>query len=349
MGTKNVNSDIEGTLYVSEGLRTGLTIVTSTPYTVLSTDQCIDVDTDTIGGAATLNLPSAATLGAGFTYFIKKNGSSGAVTIDPSGSETIDSATTEIISVELDYRTIISDGTNWLLKNRGIPGSEFGAYADDYYTAGGNEFALTGGTTYNLPCNAQNSTKGNVTYQPADRAFYTPETLNYDNEASGPFQEGETITGGTSGATGVITHLVDNGTSGTFYLSNVTGTFQDNEQVTGGTSSATADVDGTITEGKINALEGDTISYTVEFTAEPQTANTTYIDVWVDIGGSVGELYRRTTSLPKGSGNAVSVISSTDAYCLDTWESNGGVIKILANQDTNIYDIRVVVFLRSTA
>lgn len=59
--------------------------------------------------------------------------------------------------------------------------------------------------------------------------------------ASGPFALGETITGGTSGATATISAF--NATTG-FTLSDVVGTFVDGETVTGGTSTETAVIDG---------------------------------------------------------------------------------------------------------
>lgn len=68
-------------------------------------------------------------------------------------------------------------------------------------------------------------------------------TLNFDNLAVGVFAVGETITGGTSGATAVVEANDDP----TLTLSAITGTFQNNEQITGGTSGATADVNGTVT------------------------------------------------------------------------------------------------------
>lgn len=64
--------------------------------------------------------------------------------------------------------------------------------------------------------------------------------LDYDAE-TGTFTEGLTVTGGTSGATGTLEHLVDNGTTGTLWLRAVTGTFQDNETITdSSTGSATS-------------------------------------------------------------------------------------------------------------
>lgn len=67
------------------------------------------------------------------------------------------------------------------------------------------------------------------------------------------FTAGETITGGTSGATAVVREAArysdtewDLGASGVLVLGSVVGTFQNNEIITGGTSGATAAVDGTI-------------------------------------------------------------------------------------------------------
>lgn len=66
--------------------------------------------------------------------------------------------------------------------------------------------------------------------------------FNYDNEASGPFTEGETLTFG-NGATAKLVVLQDNGTTGTMYCELLTGSAPpDNNSITGGTSSATANV-----------------------------------------------------------------------------------------------------------
>ena len=88
-------------------------------------------------------------------------------------------------------------------------------------------------------------------------AFYFPEPdgvvigitdgdlLNFDNQSS-LFAVGETVTGGTSGATGEILFVQQNNYSGTLQLKDVTGTFQDNEII--GSSTGSASVNGTLTE-----------------------------------------------------------------------------------------------------
>lgn len=66
-------------------------------------------------------------------------------------------------------------------------------------------------------------------------------TLTYDAKTA-DFEEGQTITGGTSGATGFVLHIdVSGPTTGLIYLTDVVGIFQDNELITSSTGSATVD------------------------------------------------------------------------------------------------------------
>ena len=90
-----------------------VTPVTVASYTVLSTDRVLTVDDTTIGSAVTLNLPSAATLGSGWTLDIKKTGSTYSVTIDPDLAETIDGDSSLIITEKNQSVKLISNGSNW--------------------------------------------------------------------------------------------------------------------------------------------------------------------------------------------------------------------------------------------
>lgn len=67
-------------------------------------------------------------------------------------------------------------------------------------------------------------------------------TLTYNTLAVGVFVVGETITGGTSGATGVITVTHTVGGSQQLVFTVTAGTFVAGETITGGTSSATAKI-----------------------------------------------------------------------------------------------------------
>jgi len=73
-----------------------------------------------------------------------------------------------------------------------------------------------------------------VLYAPPAAFFDQPRTLGYDALVT-PFTEGQTLTGGTSGATGLIDDVrALTGTTGNIDLINIVGTFQNNEVITDG-------------------------------------------------------------------------------------------------------------------
>lgn len=78
-----------------------------------------------------------------------------------------------------------------------------------------------------------------VTGREGKQSITFSNRLAYD-AAGGNFTTGETVTGGTSSASGVILAQDDAGTTGTLYLGTISGTFADNETITGGTSTTTA-------------------------------------------------------------------------------------------------------------
>lgn len=97
------------------------------------------------------------------------------------------------------------------------------------------------------------------------------------------------------------------------------------------------------TDSTITGRDGDGINITIEFKARPATPNLTRITVAIDIGGAVGEIYPRDFILSKGSGIEHFYLSSFGAYTLNTWEANGGKIRIISTAPTEIYDIRYVI------
>lgn len=97
--------------------------------------------------------------------------------------------------------------------------------------------------------------------------------------------------------------------------------------------------DGTVITGR----NGDDITITVDMKALPTSAGTTYIEVWFDIGGAVGELYRRIVSFPKGNGVVRPINFTVSGYTLGTWEANGATAYVRANGPVSIYDIRYVI------
>ena len=66
-------------------------------------------------GAVTISLPSAVGNIDRIIVVKKTDGTSNAVNINPSGSETIDGAASESITTQYASITMVSDGSNWLI------------------------------------------------------------------------------------------------------------------------------------------------------------------------------------------------------------------------------------------
>ena len=93
----------------------------TTTYTVLVTDDLILCDTS--GGAFTITLPTAVgNTGKQFKIKYTDSGFANALTVDGDGTETIDGSTTTTLNTEGETLTIVSDGTNWEIVDRHIPG-----------------------------------------------------------------------------------------------------------------------------------------------------------------------------------------------------------------------------------
>lgn len=110
-------------------------------------------------------------------------------------------------------------------------------------------------------------------------------------------------------------------------------------------SDITTFYDGTVVTGR----DGDAILVTIDFLCKPTSANTTFVEIWVDITGGTGipspfaNLYKRIVSFPKGNGVERPINFTFSAYTLNTWEANGGVVKLLGNGTFEVYDIRYVI------
>lgn len=97
----------------TDGIATNVETFTATSDTLdaLNNVALCDCTSNNI----TINLPAASTA-SGLQYHIKKiDSSANTVTVDGNGSETIDGATTQVISNQYDSMTIVSDGSNWFI------------------------------------------------------------------------------------------------------------------------------------------------------------------------------------------------------------------------------------------
>jgi len=103
-------------------------------------------------------------------------------------------------------------------------------------------------------------------------------------------------------------------------------------------SDVTTFYDGTVITGRA----GDGLGITIDFTATPTAGSATFIEVWIDIGGAVGQLYKRIISFPKGTGIERPVNFTVIGYTLGTWETNGGTVYVRSDGPVDIYGQRYV-------
>jgi hypothetical protein len=80
----------------------------SATATVAATDFLVECTS----GTFTVNLPTA--VGIPGQQFEVKNSGAGTITVDPSGAETIDGASTKTLA-QYDALRIMSNGTNWII------------------------------------------------------------------------------------------------------------------------------------------------------------------------------------------------------------------------------------------
>ena len=191
-------------------------------------------------------------------------------------------------------------------------------------TTAGSGYADSTGSGYSA--NFRNPPTTTYTMTVVDRS-----KLEYSGASGSGFQVGETVTGGTSNATGVVTVV----TATYIYISNLSGTFQDSQvdTITGGTSNTTATLDtftATVNRYLINGVEGQSLTLVDDNTYRIDTSDASNNNHPIGIGqpvtGFAGRQYR--TAGTAGSyyelivGPSVSSLS-TDSYLVCTVHGQG--------------------------
>lgn len=97
--------------------------------------------------------------------------------------------------------------------------------------------------------------------------------------------------------------------------------------------------DGTVITGR----EGDSIITTVELTFTPTDGTASNLTVAIDIGGAVGKIYHEEYGILNGAGVAHRISYRAPAYTLDTWEANGGTVKVCSDGPGSITAVRYVI------
>ena len=129
----------------------------------------------------------------------------------------------------------------------------------------------------------------------------------------------------TSGSPFAVTANVDTS------LPNNAGTIIDSQKP--------SDVPSFYTAGKITGRNGDGLAMQLFFFAVPTSVDQN-IEIWIDIGAPVGQLYRQTFSFPKGVGQPRGIMYTLPAaYTLNTWQANGGTVRVRSNAACTIYGV----------
>ncbi len=154
------------------------------------------------------------------------------------------SSATAQLNVTVTERTLSYPAIGVSTGSAIIGGYGFGIEAADL-SANDKVFDLTN-TQYQAPNNVVFTVSNLIS---GDRTLVAPlgYMFAYDNEASGPFQIGETLTFTSPSGTAYLSSVTDKGTYGFMNIRMLTGSVPtDNSTITGGTSSATANVNGTV-------------------------------------------------------------------------------------------------------
>lgn len=178
-----------------------------TPRTLLETDRASTL-VWTGAGNATVSLPAVATTGNNF-FFAARNAGGGDLTLDPSGSELIDDASTLVLRPG-DSATFVTDGLTWYSVGLG----QDAVFAFDY-----TSIDITGETS---PYTLSGSELNRIAYKfigtlTANMEIIVPPTIQQywvDNQTTGSF------TLGLKTSSGSVT-TVNQGSRGIYYCDGV--------------------------------------------------------------------------------------------------------------------------------
>jgi hypothetical protein len=89
------------------------------------------------------------------------------------------------------------------------------------------------------------------------------------------------------------------------------------------------------TSQEITGRDGDNLDLMFYWKCTPNSINSE-LDIWIDIGGAIGELYRQTI-LFRGTTEKGVMYTLPSAYTRATWETNGGKIYVRSTSDMTMY------------
>lgn len=207
------------------------------------------------------------------------------------------------------------------------------------------QFATPGGTFLDLVNGADTKLiyDGTNFYPISGTDLYA---FNYVSKTQ-PFTVGKTLTGATSAATGTIVKVIDNGTTGTLWINNVSGTFQtaeiihDNNTPTQG--SATSSGTPTLLFGAMTGVDPKTLSYNFVykqrlFYIEQNSLNAWYLPAASISGAAVqlplGGVFTRGGSLLFGASWSLETLGGLSAQCI--FVTTEGEVAVYQGSDPSV-------------
>lgn len=132
----------DGADWSAEGAdRPYATAAKTADYTVTTADIGKTITVDATSAAVTVTLPTVASAADGFVVTIKRiDASTNAVTIDGNGSETIDGATTLVLSTQYEAAQLRCNGTAWYEET---DGQHYGTLTEDTTPDLASDFIVT--------------------------------------------------------------------------------------------------------------------------------------------------------------------------------------------------------------
>lgn len=118
-------------------------------------------------------------------------------------------------------------------------------------------------------------------------------------------------------------------------LTNNAGTILHNEKP--------SDIPAFYSGGLITGRAGDSIAVGIELTFTPSDGTASSLYLAIDIGGAVGEIYPDDFAILKGQDVPHRISYNVTAYTLDTWQANGGAVKVLADGPGAVTAMRYVI------
>ena len=150
--------------------------------------------------------------------------------------------------------------------------------------------------------------------------------LDYDGQTAN-FAEGLTITGATSGATGVILVDVDAGATGTLTLNNVSGTFENDEIITD-TATGSATVNGVLSSGGATEFIDVTLlpasTEVISKDTLDEEIGIYQISIYSQSNTNINTIYTIADTIEANYKHGLELTSGTQKVFIDRTSRNGG-------------------------